>query len=31
MSVIVLCLVPLPFVMRRPKHGEGRGEAAPAH
>src|SRR5947209_9153626 len=31
MSVIVLCLVPLPFIMRRPRPGEGRGEAAPAH
>jgi DHA2 family multidrug resistance protein len=31
MSAIVLCLVPLPFIMRRPRPGEGRGETAPAH
>jgi DHA2 family multidrug resistance protein len=31
MSIIVLCLVPLPFVMRRPRPGEGRGESAAAH
>ncbi|HEX4773589.1 MAG TPA: DHA2 family efflux MFS transporter permease subunit [Bryobacteraceae bacterium] len=31
MSIIVLCLVPLPFIMRRPKPGQKRGEAAPAH
>ncbi len=28
MSLIVLCLVPLPFVMRRPKPGQGRPQAA---
>ncbi len=28
MSVIVLCLTPLPFVMRRPRPGEARGAAA---
>jgi DHA2 family multidrug resistance protein len=28
MSVIVLCLTPLPFVMRRPKPGQGRPQAA---
>jgi DHA2 family multidrug resistance protein len=28
MSIIVLCLVPLPFIMRRPRPGEGRSAAA---
>ena len=28
MSVLVLCLTPLPFVMRRPKPGQQRGQAA---
>jgi DHA2 family multidrug resistance protein len=28
MSVIVLCLAPLPFIMRRPKPGEQQPTAA---
>ena len=28
MSAIVLCLTPLPFIMRRPRPGEGRPQAA---
>lgn len=31
MSLIVLCLTPLPLIMRRPKPGEARGGEAPAH
>jgi DHA2 family multidrug resistance protein len=28
MSVIIACLSPLPFIMRRPKVGQGRAPAA---
>jgi DHA2 family multidrug resistance protein len=28
MSMIVLCLTPLPFIMRRPRPGEARAQAA---
>jgi DHA2 family multidrug resistance protein len=28
MSLVVACLVPLPFIMRRPKHGERQASAA---
>jgi MFS transporter, DHA2 family, multidrug resistance protein len=31
MSIIVLCLVPLPFVMRRPRLGQRRSDSAAAH
>jgi MFS transporter, DHA2 family, multidrug resistance protein len=31
MSALVFCLVPLPFIMRRPRPGETRGGGAPAH
>ncbi len=31
MSIIVSCLVPLPFIMRRPPRGQGRPEGAGAH
>jgi len=27
MSLIIICLVPLPFIMRRPRPGEARQEA----